>query len=131
MPPPHTRTYPIGLDTEVCTFKALERAWKEATEPYEREHVMPYLYQVDGRFKTIRVDYEKDYGNWRITVDTQQDLDLVRKIFDHFGSKSFSWLDVVHFLEKNPELAQINADVPHKSVFDVDHRVMPDEDKKK
>ena len=43
----------------------------------------------------------------------------------------FSWLDVVHFLEKNPELAQINADVPHKSVFDVDHRVMPDEDKKK
>ena len=45
LPPPFTRTYPIGLDTEVCTFGALEKAWNEATETFHREHVMPYLYE--------------------------------------------------------------------------------------
>ena len=57
LPPPFTRTYPIGLDTEVATFAALERAWKEATAKHDREHVMPYLYEVDGRFKVVRVEY--------------------------------------------------------------------------
>jgi len=122
LPPPFKRTYPIGLDTEVCTFGALERAWKEATEKYEREHVMPYLYQVEGRFKILRVDYEKDHGHWRLTVDTQEDLDLVRAIFDHFGKQTFNWLDVIRYLEAHPEIAKINADIVHKTVFDVDHR---------
>ena len=44
LPPPFKRTFPIGLDTEVCSFAALERAWKEADQKYQREHVMPYLY---------------------------------------------------------------------------------------
>jgi spore coat polysaccharide biosynthesis protein SpsF len=122
LPPPFTRTYPIGLDTEVCSFVALERAWHEAKEKYEREHVLPYLYQVEGRFKVCRVEYEKDYGSWRITVDTQADLDMVRKIFEHFGKQEFNWLDVIHYLEAHPEIAKINANVAHKTVFDVDHR---------
>ncbi len=51
LPPPYKRTYPIGLDVEVCSFTALERAWNEAKLPHEREHVMPYLYDQPGRFK--------------------------------------------------------------------------------
>ena len=43
LPPPFDRTYPIGLDTEVCTFAALEKAWEESTETFHREHVLPYL----------------------------------------------------------------------------------------
>src|SRR5512141_2099228 len=45
LPPPFHRTFPIGLDVEVCTFAALERAWQEATEPFQREHVMPFIYE--------------------------------------------------------------------------------------
>src|SRR5215217_6382450 len=45
LPPPWHRTYPIGLDVEACTFKVLEKAWKEAKEPQHREHVMPYFYE--------------------------------------------------------------------------------------
>ena len=52
LPPPWKRTYPIGLDTEVCTFAGLERAWKEAVLPYEREHVMPFFYDQPERFRT-------------------------------------------------------------------------------
>jgi spore coat polysaccharide biosynthesis protein SpsF len=123
LPPPFKRTYPIGLDTEVCTFEALERAWKEASEKFEREHVMPYLYQQEGRFKILRVENDEDYGHWRLTVDTPEDLSLVRAVFDHFGSQAFKWMDVIRFLEGHPEIARINADVVHKTVFDVDHRM--------
>src|SRR5690242_14723084 len=45
LPPPWHRTYPIGLDVEVCTFEALKKAWKEAKEPQHREHAMPYFYE--------------------------------------------------------------------------------------
>ncbi|HSJ78283.1 MAG TPA: glycosyltransferase family protein, partial [Erythrobacter sp.] len=62
LPPPAQRTWPIGLDTEVCAFRGLERAWKEASLPYEREHVMPYFYDQPGRFKVVVVEHEPDYG---------------------------------------------------------------------
>ena len=47
---PYEKTYPVGTDTEVCSFAALERAWREAEQPHEREHVMPYLHDGAGRF---------------------------------------------------------------------------------
>lgn len=123
LPPPFKRTYPIGLDTEVCTFSALEQAWREATAPYEREHVLPYLYDVDGRFKIIRVDYEQDYGDRRWTVDTPEDLELVRQIFDRLeDKKNFTWLDVLAIIAAEPELALINGQIQHKTFLDVDER---------
>jgi spore coat polysaccharide biosynthesis protein SpsF len=115
LPPPFGRTYPIGLDTEVCSFTALERAWKEAEQSFEREHVMPYLYVVPGRFKVLRVDYPVDHGKLRWTVDTPADLELARQVAARFGGRDdFSWLDVLALFEREPELAQINSGVEHK-----------------
>ena len=128
LPPPLKRTYPIGLDVEVSSFHALERAWKEAIKPYEREHVMPYLYDPPGRFKVLRVDYEKDYSEMRWTVDTPEDLDLLRQIFVRMsatGNPDFTWLDVLALFEREPELALINAQVKHRTYLDVDERQKP------
>jgi spore coat polysaccharide biosynthesis protein SpsF len=115
LPPPWKRTYPIGLDTEVCTFAALERAWREAGLPYQREHVMPYLYEAPGRFTVLVVDHDPGYGDLRWTVDTPEDLVLVRTIFERLGgSGDFSWEEVLELFKREPELAQINAHVQHK-----------------
>jgi spore coat polysaccharide biosynthesis protein SpsF len=115
LPPPFGRTYPIGLDTEVCSFAALERAWREAKEPYQREHVMPYLYEEPGRFKVLRVDHDPDYGDLRWTVDTPQDLELLRAIFERMaGRVDFGWLDVLELFQHEPELARLNAGVGQK-----------------
>ena len=123
LPPPLKRTYPIGLDVEVCSFSALERAWKEATALHDREHVLPYLYEVDGRFKIVVMHYERDYGSLRWTVDTPEDLELVRQVYARLGDRqNFGWLDVLAIFEKEPELARINAQVGHKTFFDVDER---------
>ena len=123
LPPPLTRTYPIGLDVEVCTFEALTRAWREAKEKHEREHVMPYLYEVPGRFKVLKVDYPIDYGDLRWTVDTPQDLEFVKAVYEKLDNRNdFTWLDVLKIVQASPEIQDINAGVAHKSMFDVDER---------
>lgn len=113
---PDERSYPIGLDVEVCSFAALERAWRQATEPYQREHVMPYLYE-GGKRQSIRLlQADRPLGHIRFTVDTQEDLEVVRAIYDHFGPRDdFGWQEVVDYLETHPEVAAVNADVQPKA----------------
>jgi spore coat polysaccharide biosynthesis protein SpsF len=123
LPPPWKRTYPVGLDVEVCSFAALERAWKEAKEPFEREHVMPYLYDQEGRFKISVLNTEREYSDQRWTVDTPEDLELMRKVYEHFKDiKKFGWKKVLKYFEQHTELAKINASVNQKSALDLDGR---------
>jgi spore coat polysaccharide biosynthesis protein SpsF len=117
------RTYPIGLDVEVCSAAALQQAWEHADRPYQREHVMPYLYEVEGRFRTLHVRTSPSYGSLRWTVDTADDLALVREIYANFGERDdFSWLEVLRLLDEHPELAGVNAAVEHKNLTDIDDR---------
>lgn len=123
LPPPFSRTTPIGLDTEVCSYAALDRAWREASEPFEREHVMPYLYDQPGRFHVLLADLEADYSGYRWTVDTPQDLELIQRIYAHFPSRDdFGWREVLALVQAHPELAEINQGVAHKELKDVDRR---------
>jgi spore coat polysaccharide biosynthesis protein SpsF len=123
LPPPMKRTTPVGMDTEVVSFKALSLAWQNAEEKYSREHVMPYLYEVPGRFKILLVDHEPDLSHIRLTVDTPEDLELVRKIYHHFNnSDDFLLTEMIDFLNDSPELLDINANVTHKGYQDVDQR---------
>lgn len=120
---PMQRTIPIGLDAEICTFDALETAWHEAKEPHQREHVMPFFYENASRFNTLHLTHHPDYGHFRWTVDTPEDLDLVRQIADHFeGRDDFSWQEILTLIEKYPKLVEINANVPHKEYREVDDR---------
>lgn len=124
LPPPHPRTWPIGLDTEVCRFDGLERAWREAVLKFEREHVMPYFYDQEGRFRVRVVEHDPDYGHLRWTLDTPEDLDLLRVVVERLGRRmDVSWLEVLDLFLREPDLAQINARVQHKSGQDVDARM--------
>ena len=133
LPPPMGRTFPIGLDTEVCTFAALEYAWKNATEKHQREHVMPYLYEdtklntenellhtgISPRgFNIALLNHLPDHGTLRWTVDTPEDLDFIREVFARFDHDDFGWKDILDLLEKEPELGKINADVHHKTLME-------------
>lgn len=123
LPPPFTRTYPIGLDIEVCTFAALEKAWHNAKEKHQREHVLPYLYETPGKFKVYQLNYQENLGTLRWTVDTPQDLELIRAIYDRFdGRNDFSWLEVLDLYRREPELFKVNASIHHKTMFDVEEK---------
>lgn len=115
------RTYPIGLDVEVMTFDALKMADLEAKEPYHREHVTPYFYEVTDRFPIVSVHAHDEYGNYRWTVDTPEDMRFVREIFSRLKDmNNFSWIDVLDILESEPELMEINHNVRQRSYRDVE-----------
>ena len=138
LPPSFQRSFPIGLVVEVCTFAALERAWMEADQPFQHEHVMPFLYQdvelaaVDEQlstgvsprgFKIAVLNHRPDHGSQRWTVDTPEDLEFVRRLFDYIEDKNdFTWYDVLTIIEKHPELTEINAQVRHKTMNEIDPR---------
>ncbi|HLF36772.1 MAG TPA: glycosyltransferase family protein [Anaerolineales bacterium] len=123
---PAERTFPIGLDTEVCSRTALELAGREAAARHHREHVMPFFYENPNRFRTLLVHNDVDYGHLRWTVDTQEDLVLVREIYAQFAGKDhFSWMEVLDLYERQPRLAEINASVAHKTELDLDPRWNP------
>jgi len=131
LPPPYQRSYPIGLDVEVVSMAALEHAWIESTALYEREHVLPYIYERKDLFKILTIENDVNYGSYRWTVDTQEDLDFIQAVVKEFGCRmDFSWNDVIKLLEKRPELMLINAQVKHKSFTDVDARVEAEKKKK-
>ncbi len=137
LPPPWKRTFPIGLDVEVCTFTALKRVYQEADQQSQREHVMLYFYEgiptnafsmkedslvVSPRgFRVQLLNHHTDLGSLRWTVDTAQDLELMRRVYQNYkGRDDFSWLELLALFQKNPALAEINAMVQHKTAFDTD-----------
>jgi spore coat polysaccharide biosynthesis protein SpsF len=113
------RTYPRGLDTEVMTMRALESAWRDATAPYQRAHVTPYLYQDQSPFKVLAVKGKQDHSALRWTLDTEADLEFLRAIYARFGGRDdFGWRDVLSLLEREPALAEINRHVAQKDLHE-------------
>lgn len=76
------RTFAQGLDVEVMTGAALTQARAEASEPYEREHVTPFLYRRPDRFRLEGVAQDRSDGAVGWTVDTPEDLHFVRLVYE-------------------------------------------------
>jgi spore coat polysaccharide biosynthesis protein SpsF len=109
------RTYPRGLDTEVMSVDALTRAWRTAKQPYEREHVTPFMYEHPELFKVLSVTNDADFSSHRWTLDTAEDLEFVRAVYERFGNRSnFTWRDVLDLVEREPALSQLNCSVQQK-----------------
>ena len=109
------RTYPRGLDTEVFTVAGLERCWREAREPHQREHVTPFFYECPGRFRISSLSGPEDYSRYRLTLDTPEDLQLLRAVYASFDNRdTVSWQEVVGLLERRPDLAALNSHVAQK-----------------
>lgn len=111
-----SKTFPLGLSLEVVSFQALERAWKEDTSPATREHVCPYIYERPEEFRLGKLSGPYNYSHMRWTVDTDADLEFVRKVFEDFGHIQFSWLQAAQKIENHPEWLEINKHVVQRSV---------------
>jgi spore coat polysaccharide biosynthesis protein SpsF len=109
------RTYPRGLDTEVFSLCALDRAFREAKDPFQREHVTPFFYQHPERFKLVSVKGERDFSNHRWTLDTPEDLEFLQAVYARLGDRDFTWRDVLSLVESEPRMAEINKGVVQKT----------------
>jgi len=110
------RTFPRGLDTEIFTYDALEKAHLKAVKRYDREHVTPYIYQHPNDFRIRDHCGEKDHSHHRWTLDTPEDYKLIEIIFSNLykPNRIFHFEEILEFIEKNPELSNINAHIEQK-----------------
>ena len=74
--------YPDGLDVECITFDTLCSAWKDSTLPFDREHVCPFILNHPERFKLGRLENDKDLSHIKISVDTEEDYQRVKRIVE-------------------------------------------------
>lgn len=109
------RTFPRGLDNEVFSFTALEQAYINAKVKYQREHVTPYIYEhlKKGHFKN-----DIDYSAYRWTLDTDDDLELIKTIYGYLykGRHDFYFQDIIALIQEHPEISKINEHVEQKKL---------------
>ena len=115
------RTYPHGLDVEVFNFSALEKAHKNATKNYEKEHVTPYINRNPKKFKIniIKAPKELYAPDIRVTLDTEEDYALLCAVFDYLYPKDkyFNAQDIVNLFNQKPWLKLVNKKIIQKKIF--------------
>src|SRR5262245_27608627 len=108
------RTYPHALDCEIASYGTLKAAAAEAKDPYDREHVMPFIYGPNQRFRIghlVRSDEDLSFMRW--TVDHSDDYLLVKAIYEALypGNPAFKSRDVMALLGSRRDLRFLNASV--------------------
>ena len=108
-----SESFADGLDLEIMTFSALERAWKEADHSFEREHVTQYIIRHPELFRLQNFESPVGYfGDHRWTVDEPEDFELVKKVYEHFelelGRDDFGYRDILDYLNSHPEIKELN-----------------------
>lgn len=106
-------TFVRGFDVEVFSREAMERVYEltkdlEENSPY-KEHVTFYMVKHPKEFSVGYVKgtelFHKDY---RLCVDTPEDLKLVEIIFESLSERDLNAKTIVKFLDDNPDIAKIN-----------------------
>ncbi len=103
----YKKTFPHGLDVEVMSFSSLEESFKKANKEYEREHVTQYIRHNPKIFKIGNLESGGSYHNIRITVDTSEDLKLVREIVK-IGGINIKFNDIINIFKDNIKLLETN-----------------------
>ncbi len=106
------RTFPVGLDVEVCRSSALLAADRETTDPYDREHVTPFIYRRPDRFRIATHRQQADEGMLRWTVDRPDDLAFVRQVYEALYATvpDFTSQHIRQFVASRPDLANLGGD---------------------
>lgn len=106
----HPPTFPDGLDVEIFSFETLQKTCLNAKLKSEMEHVTPYIEKHPEIFNIFNFENQEDLSNIRLTVDQNEDLELIRSLYSTFSPKNDFGLDEIKELFiKNPNLFRINS----------------------
>ena len=105
------RTFPVGTDVEIFSFKLLEKSWENSTLPSEREHVTPYIRnkKLNCRLGNLENDKKLDHLRW--TLDRIEDFELIKKITEKISKRPILMNDILDLFSAEPELIKINAHI--------------------
>jgi len=107
---------PRGFDVEICTATALKDAARVATDPYDREHVTPFLYRNVSSGSSIQYVPDISAGDFRLCIDEPRDYEMIETLGSRFGDGlgDACLESIISFLRKNPDVAEINAAVTQR-----------------
>lgn len=114
------RTYPFGLDTRIFSTRVLEEVSKLTQDPIDHEHVSIFIYEHPEIFTLFNIesDLPEKYWNIRLTVDTQEDFQLIKAIYEllYPQNPTFTLGDIIDLLEKRKDLLELNKNIQQKKV---------------
>ena len=110
-------SFPDGFDIQIFRTETLRRSSYFAKSLAEREHVTMHIRQNPGIFRICNVEapHVVRHPNLSVTLDTKEDLDVLRKISDHFGPSYFpNHIEITKYLLSNPEISKINSAITRR-----------------
>jgi spore coat polysaccharide biosynthesis protein SpsF len=104
-------TWPKGLDVEVCETAALLRAARKSADPYDHEHVTPYIYRHPELFRLNALTRDPPL-RYRWTVDTPEDFAFVTAVYEALypAKPDFDSADILAWQAAHPDQVLANAD---------------------
>ncbi len=80
----------------------------------DREHVGSFFFRrhrAEFRHVEVQVDPVYHRPGLRLCVDEPADLELVRRVYEHFGDEPFTTADALRWLDAHPHVRALNAAV--------------------
>jgi spore coat polysaccharide biosynthesis protein SpsF len=113
-------TFPRGLDCKVFYYYDLKWMMDNINDGAVREHVSLYFYEEEGRYNigTIEAPEWLRFPDYRWTLDTKEDFELIKTIFEELYPKNnfFASRDIMRFINERPEILDINKSILQKPV---------------
>jgi spore coat polysaccharide biosynthesis protein SpsF len=112
-------TFAEGLDTEIFSFAAIKKAFDNAVDPFEREHVTQHFYRNPQLFRQQNLESPIDYSSFRWTIDTPEDMAMAQQVYKHLYKKGQIFLagDILSLCEQYPEIPKINQAVARSTMY--------------
>ena len=102
-------SFPYGLAVEIFKFNVLKKAFLNAKNKQQKEHVTPYIYQNKKKFLIRHILNKKNLSKYRFCIDYPQDLKLLKIIIKRSKSgTNLSYIDAINILKKDKKLMKIN-----------------------
>ena len=111
-------TYPPGMEVEVFSTKALSDSSDRLprSDP-KREHGTLFIRQNPDIYKITNLEAPVRHHrpDLELEVDTSEDFQVIARVIEHFsGRADFGLEEIIEFMDSNPEIANINRQVPRR-----------------
>lgn len=110
---------PRGTDVRVFSTRDLDEVNRISSDPADHEHVSLYFIERPEEFglRNVSIELGSDAPNYRLTVDTSEDFELVRLVYEELypANPHFTVCDVLDLLRRRPDLSSINSGIEQKA----------------
>src|SRR3954452_21158836 len=108
------RSYPLGFAVQVFATTLLAEVAAATDDPADREHVSLYIYEHPERYRLRSVVSDHpESAELRLTVDTADDYELVKTVFEELPG-DFGLPEILDLFARKPELKAVNQHIEQR-----------------